>query len=62
MSAIKIARVSPTPSKLVTCTKSLAPLDANSNSSLSRSSLSSKHSTHLLSPSLATNEPDLPRG
>ena len=62
MSAVKIVRMLPTPSKLVTCTKLLAPLDANSNSSSSRSSLSSKYSTHLPSPPLATNKPNLSRG
>ena len=62
MSTIKITRILPTPSKLVARTKLLAPLDANSNSSLSRSSLSSKYSTHLPSPPPAANKPNLPRG
>jgi len=62
MSAIKIARMLPTPSKLVTHTKLLAPLDTNSDSSLSRSSLLSKYSTHLPSSPPATNKPNLPRG
>jgi len=52
----------PIPSKLVMYTKLLAPLDTNSNFSLSRSSLLSKYSTHLLSPPLTTDKPNLPRG
>ena len=62
MSAVKIARMLPTPSKLVARTKLLAPLDANSDSSLSRSSLSSKYFAHLPSSPPTTNEPNLSRG
>ena len=62
MSTTKITYILPTPSKLVIRTKLLAPLDTNSNSSLSRSSLLFKHSTHLPSPPLTTNKPNLPRG
>ena len=62
MSTIKITRISPTPSKLVMRTKLLVPLDTNSNSSLSRSSLLFKHSPYLPSSSLTTNKPHLPRG
>ena len=62
MSAIKIARVLPTPSKLVARTKLLAPLDADSDSSSSRSSLLSKYSAHLPSSPSTTNKPNLSRG
>ena len=62
MSAVKIARMSPTPSKLVARTESLAPSDADSDSSSSRSSLSSEYSAYLPSPPPAADEPNLPRG
>ena len=62
MSAVKITRMLPTPSKLVIRTKLLAPLDANINSSLSRSFLLSKYSVHSPSPPPTTNKPNLPRG
>ena len=62
MSAIKIAHILPMPSKLVVRTKLLVPLDTNSNSSSSRSSLLSKYSAYLPSPPPTTNKPNLSRG
>ena len=62
MSAVEIARMSPTPSELVARTESPAPSDADSDSSSSGSSLSSEYSAHSPSPPPAADEPDLPGG